>query len=53
MNVYLLTDNDGNAWGLIAADDEFEAVEMLLDDVEERTDTYHCQPDRINVEQLH
>lgn len=53
MNVYLLTDNDGNAWGSIAADDEFEAIELLLEDVEERPEAYCGAPDRINAEQLH
>ena len=53
MNVYLLTDVYGNAWGSIAASDEFEAVELLLDDVEERPDAYMGSPSKILVEEMH
>ena len=53
MNVYLLTDVYGNAWGSIAADDEFEAVELLLDDVENRPDAYLGTPTKILVEEMH
>ena len=53
MNVYLLTDVYGNAWGTIAASDEFEAVELLLDDVESRPDAYLGTPTKILVEPMH
>lgn len=53
MQTFILTDYYGNAWGTIAAQDESEAVELLLDDVEERPEAYLGQPEQIIVNRVH